>query len=136
DDCHFKEACNCSVSPSRKKKGPEDKPEPAQQYDTTFKDWIRTVAREVLPVLLPGAVYEETLDVEAIKPTMRMDKVFKAVFPERLTEKENIIDIEFQTSYDPDLAARLLVYNAILYYENRLPVISLVIYPFKTTLIG
>ena len=31
-------------------------PQPAQQYDTTFKDWIRQSAHEVLPLLLPGAV--------------------------------------------------------------------------------
>jgi hypothetical protein len=40
--------------------------------------------------------------------------------------KKVLFAIEFQTSSDPDLAARLLVYNAILYYENRMPVISLV----------
>src|SRR5579864_5219255 len=85
---------HCSVSRSQKKKGPKDKQEPAQQYDTTFKDWIRMVAREVLPILLPGAVYEDTLDVEAIKPTMRMDKVFNNKRKHKWNERENTICTE------------------------------------------
>src|SRR2546421_1933087 len=91
----------------------KEEQQPAQQYDTTFKDWIRKVAPEVLPLFLPGARYEETLDVEIIKPTMRADKVFKIIFPERREDKEYIVDVEFESSTDPYLASRLLVYNAV-----------------------
>jgi len=64
----------------RKKNDQEEEQQPAQQYDTTFKDWLRQAARSVLPLFLPGATYEETLDVEIIKPTMRADKVFIVMY--------------------------------------------------------
>lgn len=58
------------------------------------------------------------------------------IFPKRQKGKECIVDVEFQTSTDPDLASRLLVYNAVLHHEYHVSVISLVIYPFKTTVAG
>ncbi len=48
-----------------------------QPYDASFKGWISQQARAILPVLLPGAHYKRTLNVEAIRPPMRVDKVFK-----------------------------------------------------------
>lgn len=104
--------------------------QPAQPYDTTFKDWIRQSAREVLPLFLPGAVYEETLNVELIKPTMRADKVFKVI----IEGKEHIVDIEFESGADSKMASRLLVYNTVLHHDYQLPVISIIVYPFRTTL--
>lgn len=32
------------------------------------------------------------------------------------------------------MASRLLVYNSVLYYEHELPVISIIVYPFRTKL--
>src|SRR5437870_2286492 len=118
----------------RNKKRQEGEYQPSQQFDTTFKDWIRKSAAEILPLFLPDMVYEGPLDVEIIKPTMRTDRVFK------VTSKElgevNIVDVEFQVSFDPRLASRLLAYNAVLYHEYQVPVNSIVIYPFKTTKAG
>lgn len=45
----------------------------AQAYDTTLKTWVQEQARYILPVFLPGAMYEETLNVEIIRPAMRVD---------------------------------------------------------------
>jgi hypothetical protein len=108
----------------------KEEQQPAQQYDTTFKDWIRKVAPDVLPVFLPGAVYEDTLDIEIIKPAMRADKVFKIRFPDQ--DKEYIANVEFESGTDPHITSRLLVYNAVLYHDHQLPVISMIVYPFQT----
>src|SRR5579864_3444963 len=115
----------------KRKKLQEGEQQPSQQFDTTFKDWIRKSAAEILPLFLPDAVYEGALDVEIIKPTMRTDRVFRVTFTDR--GEVNIIDVEFQVALDPRLASRLLVYNAVLHHEYQVPVISIVIYPFKTT---
>src|SRR2546421_13006112 len=102
--------------------------QPSQQFDTTFKDWIRKVAPQVLPLFLPGATYEETLDVEIIRPTMRADKVFTGKYE----GDDSIFNIEFQSTSDEEIVSRLLVYNSVLYRDHGLPVISMVVYPFRT----
>jgi hypothetical protein len=40
---------------------------------------------------------------------------------------------QYDTTF-PHILSRLLAYNAVLYHDHQLPVISLIIYPFKTTL--
>ena len=101
-----------------------------QVYDATFKEWISQQAPAIVPLLLPGAIYEQTLTVEQIRPTVRMDKVFKMVYH----EQEHILHLEFQIGYDKQLAARLLAYNAGLYRDYHLPVITIVMYPFEVTM--
>jgi hypothetical protein len=100
-----------------------------QVYDTSFKDWITQQAPAILPVLLPGAKYEATLDIEIIRPPMRVDKVFKILYH----GKEKILHLEFEAKYDSQLKSRLLVYNAVLHRDHRLPVITIVVYPFRVT---
>lgn len=104
--------------------------QPSQQYDTTLKDWVRQDVVRVLPLLLPGAVYEETLTIELIRPTIRADKAFKIMYK----DEECIFHIEFESGSDTHMAARLLAYNAILYEDHDMPVISMIIYPFRTTM--
>jgi hypothetical protein len=98
-----------------------------QRYDTSFKNWLSQQAEDILPLLVPDVKYEETLTVEAHRSMMRADKVFKV----QKHGKEYILHIEFETGTDGQLPSRLLVYNAALYHEYHLPVITLVIYPFK-----
>ena len=114
----------------RKRKRQQEVQQPAQQYDTTFKDWIRKEARNVLPLFLPGATYEETLDVEIIRPTMRADKVFKGKYQ----GDDSIFNVEFETGTDNNLLSRLLIYNAVLYRDHGFPVISIIVYPFRTAM--
>ncbi|SRR5713226_5399241 len=111
-----------------KNKKTQEEQQRTQPFDTTFKDWIRQQARAILPLLLVGAIYEDTLDVEIIRPTMRVDKVFKIIF----MGKVYIFHIEFESGTDPHMVSRLLIYNAILYHDYQLPVISMIVYPFKT----
>jgi hypothetical protein len=112
----------------KRKKSASDKI--AQPYDTTLKTWVKENPKEILPVLLPGAIFQEAVDVERIKPTMRTDRVFKVWYCGTL----HILHIEFESGSDTNMPARLNAYNAILYLEYGLPVISIIVYPFRTTM--
>jgi len=105
-------------------------PQPAQQYDASLKDLIEQQAAAILPFFLPGAVYERTLNVEMIRPAVRADKVFLI----RYKGKKHILHLEFETGADKYMAARMLAYNGIMYHQYHLPVVSILIYPFKTTM--
>ncbi len=72
----------------------------------------------------------EALDIERIKPPMRVDRVFKILYRGTL----HILHIEFESGADTNMPNRLLVYNVLLYYEYELPVISIIVYPFRTAL--
>jgi hypothetical protein len=100
-----------------------------QQFDTSLKGWVKDNPAHIIPVLLPGATFQEALDIEAIKPTMRADRVFKVLYKDRIY----ILNIEFESGSDEKMRARLLAYNAILHLEYEIPVISLIVYPFRTT---
>ncbi len=101
-----------------------------QVYDAGFKNWISEQAPHILPVLLPGAIYEATVDVQILRPPMRVDKAFKIVY----NGEEHVLHVEFESGYDDELKSRLLVYNAILYRDHHLPVLTIVVYPFRTTM--
>ncbi len=101
-----------------------------QVYDSTLKEWIQQQPTDIIAVLLPGAIYQETLDIEVIRPTFRADKVFRVLYE----DEEHILHIEFESGSDKAMASRLLVYNSVLYYEHQLPVISIIVYPFRTKL--
>ncbi len=112
---------------SRKRGQPRRKSRKAQRFDTSFKAWIRAHPRDILPQLLPGVTYVDTLDVEIIRSTMRADKVFKVIY----NGEDAILEIEFEAGTDGDLPSRLLIYNAVLHQEHQLPVITMVVYPFR-----
>src|SRR6266849_2655684 len=114
------------------KKGQPRQQEQQQPFDATFKAWVKEQARDVLPLLLPGAIYIEALDVERIKPTMRVDRVFKVIYE----GKEYILHIEFESGTNNNMPVRLLTYNALLYYEHGLSVVSIIVYPFLATMKG
>lgn len=102
----------------------------AQPYDTTLKTWVKENPAEILPVLLPGSIFQEAIDIERIKPTMRTDRVFKVDY----RKAPHVLHIEFESGTDSNMSARLHAYNAILYLEYGLPVISTIVYPFRTTI--
>ena len=99
-----------------------------QIYDSSLKVWISQQASTILPLLLPGTTYEDTLNVELVPPAMRVDKVFKVLYH----GEEHVLDVEFESGRDSKLKSRLLVYNAKLYHEHGLPVLTIVMYPFRT----
>jgi predicted transposase YdaD len=54
------------------------------------------------------------------------------VYKVMLEEHLHIVDVEFETGSHPHMEARLLDYHAYLYRKYRLPVISIIVYPFRT----
>jgi hypothetical protein len=113
----------------RKRKQPSYKQ--PQGYDSSFKDWVSQQAQDILPLLVPGVKYEQTLNVEIIRSPMRADKVFRVQYE----GEEHILHIEFEAGEDDQLLSRLLVYNAVLYRDHQLPVLTMVIYPFNVKMV-
>ena len=60
---------------------------------------------------------------------MRVGKVFKVLYH----GQEHVLDVEFESGRDGRLRSRLLVYNAKLYHDYGLPVLTIVMYPFSKT---
>ncbi len=98
-----------------------------QPYDASLKGWISQQARAILPVLLPGARYERALNVEAVRPPMRVDKVFQV----RYDDGDHILHLEFEVGYDRHLKSRLLLYHSMLYRDHHLSILTIVVYPFR-----
>lgn len=103
--------------------------QPAQTYDSIMKELVQERIAELVPVLLKGAVYEERIDVEQIRPTMRVDRVYRI----RYRDRPHILHLEFESNQSDleEMASRLHVYHAILHQDYKLPVISMLIYPFR-----
>ena len=102
-----------------------------QPFDILFKEIVEQHVHDILPVFLPGAVYEETLDTERMRPPQRVDKVFRVRYRGELC----ILHIEFQANSGRKMKTRLLVYNTMLYQDYDLPVITMVIYLFRATMV-
>jgi hypothetical protein len=100
-----------------------------QQYDSSFKEFIREQIAEILSPLLEGVVnskdivFEQELTVEILRPTMRADKVFRV----RYLDQPHIFHLEFQSGSDDEIVYRVLVYNAGILWDYHLPVISIII---------
>ncbi|MHB8598616.1 MAG: hypothetical protein ACYDER_17600 [Ktedonobacteraceae bacterium] len=101
-----------------------------QPFDTTIKSIFKEDAAEILPHLLPGITVVEVLDIEVLRPPMRVDRVYRVLYK----GKPHILEVEVQAGADEDIEYRALVYHANLLRDYRLPVISLINYLFQATL--
>ena len=120
---------------SNKGQEPSEKDGQAQEkklsmpYDTTFKHWLARYGPEIVSALFPSMIYEDVLEEEVMRPMMRVDKVFKV----RYDGIVHILHLEVQTKAESHFAARLLSYTANLHCQYHLPVITIAVYPFETT---
>ena len=109
-------------------------PEPSaphqQPYDTLLKSLLEGQEKHMLPYFLPGAEYLETLNVEVIRPPLRVDRVYRVKYSGR----KAIAHIEFESGSNHDMAARLAEYHTFLHRKYKLPVTSIIVYPFPTTM--
>jgi hypothetical protein len=103
-----------------------------QPYDTTLKALLREQAAEMIPYLVEEAEFVDTLDSEVLKPQppLRADRAYKILY----RGEPHVFHFELETGANSRMAYRMLSYHALLLEEQRLPVISLVIYPFRTKL--
>ena len=101
-----------------------------QPYDSTLKSLLEDQAREMISVLLEEAVYLQELGGEALKPPLRADRVYLINYRGKLY----ILHIELETRADSEMPYRLLEYYGILHRKYKKPIISMVLYPFRTSL--
>lgn len=111
------------------KEAPEEKLQDFQQpYDNLLKSLFEGQERQILPYFLPDVEYIETLNVELIRTPLRVDRVYKV----RYEGDIHILHLEFETRANNKMAKRLLEYHAYLHRKYDLPVMSIIVYPFKT----
>jgi hypothetical protein len=101
-----------------------------QPYDSSLKSLLEGLAAQVIPELLAGAKVEEELNCEVLKPPLRADRVYQI----RYKGVSCILQVELETKAAAKIVRRLLEYYGILYRKYGKPIISVVIYPFRTTI--
>lgn len=102
----------------------------AQEYDQTLKALFGQEVAEILPILLPEAEFISEQNVEIDRTIIKADLVFRG----RYKKKPHIFNMELQSSKDGRIEVRLLMYHVALHYKHKLPVISVILYPFETTM--
>ncbi|HEV2581316.1 MAG TPA: hypothetical protein VGT44_10740 [Ktedonobacteraceae bacterium] len=103
-------------------------PDQQQPYDTLLKSILEGQEREILPYFFPRVRYLETLNVEAVRTPLRVDRVYKVKYKERVC----ILHIEFESGPNNNMADRLLDYHAYLHRKYKQPVLSIIVYPFPS----
>ena len=102
--------------------------EQQQPYDNLLKSLLEGQEKQMLPYFVPGVEYLETLNVEVVRTPLRVDRVYLV----RHKGRKKIAHLEFESGPNNDMAARLLDYHAYLYRKYKLPVKSVIVYPFPT----
>ena len=102
----------------------------SQPYDRALKSLLGDEAPEILPYLLQGIQLIGEENVEIDRSTLRADLVYNVIYK----GKPHILSLELQTASDDNMPKRLLTYHVGLLSKHDLPVISIVLYPFKTKL--
>ncbi len=101
----------------------------SQPYDNALKGLMKDHADQILSQLMPDAELIREENNEIKRENLRADLVYLI----KMNKKNKVLDMELQTNSDPDIALRLLQYHFELYKQYRIPVISVVLYLFETT---
>jgi hypothetical protein len=96
-----------------------------------FKLLIEGQEQEILPQFWPGVEYIETKDIEVLRPPLQVDRVYTVDYRRR----EHILHLEFETASDGEMAYRLAEYHTYFLRKYKLPVLSIIVYPFPTTVV-
>jgi hypothetical protein len=92
-------------------------------FDATLKDLVQTFLHDYeVQMGLTEFAPLVPLKVDLSRVTAATDIALGHGDP-----PERVVDINFQSGPDPDLAARLLLYNPLLHYRFRVPVHSLLV---------
>ncbi len=100
-----------------------------QPYDHALKSLMDDRAAEIIPQLLPEAELVIEQNVEIKRELLRADLVYLIQYK----GDPHILNLELQTGSDSEMAQRLLLYHVELHLEYKLPVISVVLYLFETS---
>src|SRR5436309_14569410 len=99
-----------------------------QIYDATLKSFFGDEIADILPALIPGAEFISECNIELDRTIIKPDLVYRG----RLQGELVIMNMELQSNEDTTMEQRLLLYHAALHYKHQLPVLSVILYPFKT----
>jgi hypothetical protein len=102
----------------------------SQPYDRALKSLLGDEVAEILPILLPGSEFVGEQNIEIDRTTIKVDLVYNVQY----RGNPHILNMELQTDTDNEMAIRMLRYHVGLYDKHRRPVISMVIYPFETSI--
>jgi hypothetical protein len=101
-----------------------------QPYDRALKSLMEDHAAEMVPELVPGARFIEEKNNELTRLNLRADIVYLIDYKGEL----RILNMELQTEAEKHMAFRMLVYSLELYDKYEPPIISVVLYPFETSI--
>ncbi len=110
-----------------KQKQPEQKQD--QRYDNTLKVLFGNEAVDILSRLVPGVALQGEQNIEIDRSQLRADLVYRVKYKRRW----HILNVELQIKVDKDMHYRLLQYHAGLHAKYKKPVLSVVLYPFATS---
>jgi hypothetical protein len=99
-----------------------------QIYDATLKSFFGDEVADILPALIPGVEFVSECNIELDRTIIKPDLVYLG----RLAGELCIINMELQSNEDTMMELRLLLYHAALLYKHKLPVVSVILYPFET----
>ena len=102
-----------------------------QPYDSLLKLLIEGQEQEILPQIWPGVEYVETKDIEVLRSPLRVDRVYIVYY----RKQKHILHVEFEISSDGEIVYRLVEYHAYFLRKYKLPVLSIIVYPFLTTVV-
>jgi hypothetical protein len=98
-----------------------------QIYDETLKSLFAHEIAEILPLLLPGAEFISESNVEIDRTIVKADLLFWARYKGQI----HLVNMELQSNKDDTIEQRLLMYHACFHYKHKVPVLSIILYPFK-----
>src|SRR5947208_11192836 len=97
----------------------------AQPWDDSLKKLIHADPRAFVHLVDPEAEYLHEMR-EKLKPLTR--DVDGLILTRKRDGKHQLIHIELQSTNDPTMPVRMLVYNVLAHIQYDLPVLSCVIY--------
>jgi hypothetical protein len=112
-----------------KPKGSQQLQQSSQPYDNALKALMGDHAAEIIPQLVPDVEVIREQNNEITRENLRADLVYLI----RRNGKPHILNMELQTSSDSEIVQRILRYHMELYLASELPVISVVLYLFETS---
>jgi predicted transposase YdaD len=99
-----------------------------QIYDQTLKSLFAHEIAKILPLLLPGAEFLSESNIEIDRTIVKADLLFWARYKGQVI----LVNMELQSNRDDTIEQRLLMYHACFHYKYNVPVLSIILYPFKT----
>ena len=102
----------------------------SQIYDRALKSLLGDEAAEILPRLIDDVILLGEQNIEIDRTTLKADLVYNVLHK----GKSCIMSLELQTGSSTNMEIRLLQYHVGLHDKHKLPVISVVMYPFETSI--